>query len=421
MRRVAVAVLIALTPLLGGCWDMTEIEDSVFVASIGVDKAGDEYLWTFRLVEPEKLILGMLTAVPGEPGRLASGTISTRAANLQQAVELMQPGMARIISLEHVRWIAFGEDVARQGLAPLLSEFLRNNQIRRGIGVYVFRGARAVDGFLANRPVSDTNALKFFEGLRLVQKRFHLSPPLTLQHFYTRLMSPGLDPSLPVVGLNAGAKAKPGGELPELGERSLKAGETPRAGGNPDEFLGTAIFRGDKLAGLLTVDETQALLALRGDMGKAYASVPDPKDPQVRVSMRIHQENKPKYRAYFVGTRPRVAVQMQLEGEILSTPGKTIYTERDNRRLLEKHIARYLEQNSFVPLLERLHKEWGTDPAGFGQLFRSRFPTHDAWLAYNWSRHVPDLQVTVSVDMYIRRFGLLLGNPNFRFQYPGGK
>jgi spore germination protein KC len=332
----------------------------------------------------------------------------------------MQPGLARIITLEHVRWVAFGEDVARQGLSPLLSEFLRNNQIRRGIGMYVFRG-RTVEGFLANCPVSDTNALKFFEGLRLVQKRFHLAPPWTLQHFYTRLMSPGLDPSLPAVAVSAEAKAKLGAELPELGERSLKAGETPRAGGNPDEHMGTAVFRGDKLAGMLTVDETQGLLALRGEMGKAYASVPDPKEPQRRVSMRVHQENKPKYRAYFAGNRPHVDVQMQLEGEILSTPGTTNYTQRDNRRLLEKHIARYLEQNTFVPLLARLHKEWGADPAGFGQLFRTRFPTHDAWLDYNWSKHVPDLEVTVTVDMYVRRFGLLLGNPNFQFQYKGGK
>ena len=176
------------------------------------------------------------------------------------------------------------------------------------------------------------------------------------------------------------------------------------------------MFRGDRLAGMLTVDETAGLLALRGEMGKVYASVPDPRGEGLRLTLRLHQENKPKFRVSFAGDRPVVHVKLQFEGEVLSVPGRTDYTLPQNRRLLEQHIARHLEKETFIPLLKRVYGEWGADPVGFGQLFRSRFPTHDAWVAYRWPRHTKDLTATVEVDLFIRRFGMLLGNPKFEQQ-----
>ncbi|HWI52114.1 MAG TPA: Ger(x)C family spore germination C-terminal domain-containing protein [Symbiobacteriaceae bacterium] len=409
MRKRAAALLVTLALLMSGCWDMTEVSDTIYVASIGVDSAGEEFLWSFRLVEAEKLVLGMMTAVPGEPG-LAGGSLSVRSPSLEQAVQMIQPSLGRIVSLEHVRWIGISEEVARRGITSLLSQFLRNSQVRRGVSMYVFVG-RAVDGFLHNKPVSDTNSVKFFEGVRLVQKRMHLSPPMQLQHFYTRLMAPGVDPTLALVAVNFGAKAEPGGELPPVEGRSFKAGEVPRAGGNPVEFLGSGVFRADRLVGLLNINQTESLLSLRGELGKVYASVPDPREAGKLITLRFHQENKPQYRPSFVGKRPKVHVKLQFEGELLSTPGTTDYSRPENRRLLERYIAKFLQKEITTGFVELVYGEWGADPIGFGQLFRSRFPTQDAWLAYRWPDHVRDLAVTLEIEMFIRRFGMLLGNP----------
>lgn len=409
MRRRAMVGLILVALLLGGCWNRTEIEDTVFVASIGIDSVEDEYLWTFRIAETERLTLGMLTATASQPGKLASGVIVIRASSLQQAVQLLQPSIMRIISLEHVRWIGFGEPLARQGLSPVLSQLLRHNQIRRGTSTYVVRDS-ALKPFLQNRPVADVNPMKFFEGARLVQKRFRLSPPIQLQHVYARLTSPGVDPFMAVVGVNPRATQPHGSELPAMGDRSLKGGEVPRNGGNPPEFMGTAVFRGDKLAGILSVDETAGVLALRGEMGKVYMSVKDPKEEGVTITLRLHQENKPQYQAFFQGNRPAVHTKLQFEAELLSTPGKTDYSLPENRRLLEKHLATEYAGKLFSGLVGKVYKEWGADPAGFGQLFRTRFATFDDWLAYRWHDKVKETKVTVESDVFIRRFGMLLSS-----------
>jgi spore germination protein KC len=412
MRKRTIILLLMLLPGLVGCWDRTEIEDAAFVSSLGIDLDGNEYRFIFRVVEPEKLTTGMMSALPGDPGKLAAGNIAVRANSLEQAIKLVQPSMARILSLDHVRWIGVSDALAQKGLTPVVDQLLRHNQIRRGASLYVILGQDAIKPFLVNRPVADTNSIKFFEGLRLVQKRFHLGPPLQLQHFHSRLMAEGVDPMVTTIKPNMSAMRSPDSPLPPVDDRSFHAGETPRAGGNPVEHLGTAVFHGDRLAGVLSVDEGGFVLALRGEMGKLYFTLDDPREEGQVITLRVHQENKPQYRTAFVGGKPRVHVRLQFEGEILSSSGKTDYSLPQNRRALEDYMGKYFVNKGFNPLLEKVYRQWGSDPAGFGQLFRTKFPTSVAWRDYNWRTHVKDLAVTVEATMMIRRFGMLLENPD---------
>lgn len=406
MRKpVALALVLAL--LIGGCWDRREIEDTAYVVSIGVDEAGDEFLWTFRLVEAEQLPVGNLTSLPAAPGRLASGVVTARGSGLEQAVQLIQAGSSRIISLEHLRYVVIGAPVARRGLEPVIRQLVRHNEIRLGAGLAVATD-RAVDMFVNNRPVGEINPAKFMEGLLLVQRRLHLSPPIRVQHFLSRVLAPGTDPITALIAVNPTAAEEPGSSLPPMGGASYRAGDFPRAGGNPLELAGAAVFKGYRLAGTLTVDETAGLLALRGEMGKVYASVPDPVKAGSLISLRIHQENKPQYRIGWSGGRPAVAVKLQFEGEILAIPSGVDYTTPGQRLRLQRQLAQHQEETVFRPLVRKIYQDWGADPVGFGQIFRTRFPTFDAWLDYRWSERVQDLQVTVETEFFIRRFGLWL-------------
>lgn len=406
-RRAACLCLLCLAMLLGGCWNRTEIEDTAYIASIGVDAAESDYLWSFRIVQAENLPLGMLSPPPTHGKGGGTALIRVRATSLDSAVYMAQAGTHRILSLDQLRYVVFGEELARQGLGPVVEQLTDHYQVRPGVGVAVVMGT-AYDAFSAFQPGGDLNQVKVNEGMLLVQKRLHMSAPIRLQHFFTRLLASGVDPIMPLNAINPHATAAPSGPLPSPVGRSLHAGEFPRNGGNPLETAGTAVFRADRLVGTLTVDETHWLLALRGEHGKTYGTLQDPKDPSKVITLRFGQENRPKYQTSFVQGRPVVHVKLQMDAEIVANTGETDYSSPENRRLLETAIDRRLQQQ-LPEMIAKIYGEWGADPVGFGLLFRRQFPTFKAWLAYDWSRHQRDLQFSVEQQLFIRRFGLSLG------------
>jgi spore germination protein KC len=405
------AVLLVLLPLLAGCWDRTELDDTAFAMSVGIDEAGDEFLWTFRFFQAERVQVGMLAATP-QPQLQRFGLVTVRGRNLEQAVQLAQTGAGRIVSLEQLRIVVIGEAVAKRGVGSLLDQLVQHNQVRRGAAMVMARG-RAGEMFAAYHPLEHETPLKYVEGILLVAKRVHQTPYTRIQHFYGRYLSPGADPFLFLVAVKPPEERQqpPDPDLPPMSDQSRLAGDLPKAGGNPLEFAGTAVFRRDRLAGLLSVDETAALLALRGEMGKVYASVPDPLAPGQQVAFRFHQENKPKYWVSFQRGRPVVHVRIQLEAEIISMTGTTLYREPTNRHALEAFTVDHLRRTIYVPMLRKVYGEWGADAVGFGDMYRTQFPTFDAFLDYRWHDHIRELQADVTIDLFIRRFGMVIHHP----------
>lgn len=403
-RWLPILLLACLT--LSGCWDHVSIEDEVYPHTLAIDAMDEDLLFSIEVPQTQRVPTGMHTGGRPEATRLASPLLSARAKNLVQALQVLNSGVLRMVSLKQIRSVVISEEVAREGIEGILEELIRSVDVRRGVAIVVARGsAREVISTIA--PVAEMYPA-LAESVILTAKRLHMYPPIRLQQVIARLETSGSDPFVPLAAVNRQSLGSPE-DLPPWVGTSLKAGEFPRTGGSPVEHAGTAIFRRDRLVGTITVDETAALLALRGEMGKVYASIPDPLDPGHVITLRYHQENKPRYRASLRASRPVVSVHLQFEGEILGSPGKADYTKPENRRILERHVARMAETTNFATLIAKVYREWGADPAGFGHLFRSKFPTIDDWLGYNWPSHVKDLEVSVTTDMYIRRYGLLFG------------
>jgi spore germination protein KC len=408
-RRITLLLLVLVVGALsGGCWDRTELEDQAFIIFMGID----------RTPEGDLLVTAEVTQVQGVvhgQSKFAAKLLTARARTITEAIHVMNAGMSRQLTLRHLRGVLVGEALAREGLEPILMELMRSPVVRGTVWLAQARG-RAFEIILKFTPVSEFNPGQATEGLILQTKRLHLAPPGRMQNFINRLAAPGGDPILPTEGLNQGVTGEGKGEEPRWGPgKSAKAGELPRGGGNPMELAGTAVFVRDRLVGFLTVDETQMLLALRGEMGKAYITFPDPLAPKRMVSMRFHQENKPMRKASFQGKRPYVRTHLLFEGEVLAIPGGVDYVPGPARVQLER-AAEAHATNTIRQLLEKL-RQWGADPVGYGFLFRGRFATWPEWEAYNWRSHVRDLKVDATVKMRIRRYGIYTGPDRVR----GGK
>jgi Ger(x)C family germination protein len=322
-----------------------------------------------------------------------------------EALQILNGGMTRRLDLRHLRAVVVGEELGRAGLEPLVMEFLKS-PLARTSGIFLQASGSAHAVMSALRPVAETNPARMAEGITLQSKQMHLAPPVLLHHFINRLAGGGGDSYMPMIAINCSVAS--GADLPEpTRSNTALPGELPRAGGNPVEVVGTGIFRRDRLVGVLSVDETQMLLALRGKMGKTPLTLPDPLSPEEAVTIRLHQENFPKYQANYQKGRPHVDVHLLFEGEVLAVPSQVDYAAPKARQKLEQEGAASVSQ-TVNEMLAKL-RDWKADPVGFGQLYRGRFPSWQAWNEFDWPSHVGDLEVRVTAELRVRRYGLVLG------------
>lgn len=405
-HRALVALILLLAAILGGCWDRMELEDQIYLIAIGVDRAEEGGVSVTALVGISAQISagGVESAIKPDRVHLAARLITARGETITQALHVLNGGLTRRLDLRQLRAVIVGEALGREGLEPVIMELTRNPWARGNILLTQARG-RAFDVMRALSPVAEINPPKMVEGLIMQAKSLHLTPPLRMHHFLARHAAIGGDPFLSAMAVNPDVRSEPT-EPPGRTEGSALPGQLPRGSGNPVDFAGTAIYRGDKLAGFINVDHTQMLLALRGEMGKAYVTFPDPADPTRNVTMRFHIENMPKYTATLRNGRPHVKVRLLFEGEVLTAGGKN-YADPAARVELEQASARYILSKTKA-LLEQL-STWEADPVGFGHLYRGRFRTWEAWQNFGWHRRVGNVEVAVEAEMRIRRMGLLVG------------
>jgi spore germination protein KC len=402
IRRVGLGLLLAAALVLTGCWDRTEVEDMLFPVTLAID-AGTErqYRVSVRVPIPG----GVRSGVLGGQGRsTGQGEIlSAESDSISQAMLIINTSVARRVTLRHMRSLLIGEGLARRGLHDLFAEMQRNGEIRQTVAFLITRG-RAADVLKSARYTGETNPAKVPEGMLIVEKYLHMAPPIRLHHMINRTSAIGIDPFSPVVAINPQILTGEGAGGSEESE-SDPAGQLDRFDGNPVEVAGTAVFRGQRLVGFLTVDETQALLALRGEMGKAYMTIPHPKEKGRRILVRFQQENKPISRIYLTPAGPRGTASILFEGEVLS--GDEDYRDPAKRLALERSAAVFMTETA-SSVLQKL-KAWECDPVGYGLKVRRRFRTWSDWEAFGWSKRVGAMEIQVSARMRVRRFGLVLG------------
>ena len=174
---------------------------------------------------------------------------------------------------------------------------------------------------------------------------------------------------------------------------------------NPVEFAGTALFRGDKLVGILTTEETRTLSMLLGEHPSAFAVFEDPLEPANYVNIDLHLGRTPKIETKLNNGQPTITISLLLEGEITSIPSGIHYEETAYRTLLEEHVNQILRRR--VENLIALTQELRCDPAGISMHFRPCFRTYQEMEEANILDLYNRAGVEVTVITKIRRTGLM--------------
>ena len=433
------ALVMACTVIIGGCWGRTEVDDLALVMAIGLDKGENDTVYvTLQIAVPRAVASG--GAEGGGPsagggGARASLITTMRGRSILGLIDTANTYIDRRLSFVHSKLLVIGEDLAKEGLAPYISELVRFHEIRRTMFLVVAKGT-AREFITENEPVLEQNPAKNLELLTLAGRKAGLIPASQIQRFLVEMQSLGEEPLVILAGINKqqpspDEEKKKEGEAKEGGEGEKKsesenssrlfipieksdihyvAGKSPSIGGNPAELLGAAVFKGDKMVGEITGEEVRYVLYLRGTFKQGITVVQDPFAHSKFVAADLRLARPTQIRIKKGGDKFHINVNITLEGGLVGSQGEENYTDPKVLKAIEEQLVSEIEKGC-KDIIRKAQTTFSSDIFAFGNKSRHLAMTWREWQELDWREKFSQAAATVTVKVELRRTGLLFRSP----------
>jgi spore germination protein KC len=412
VRRILIASFLAvLVFAILGCNGGRETDEITYVVTLGIDAAPDGLLnVTYRMARP--------AALGGEAGKGGGETteiITITAPSLAVARDLLNSQVERSPNLSHIKVIIVGEELARHGLANTIVPIIRFREFRGSSFFLVAYRTTAENIIRTNKPVIEKLVSRWTEGMMGSAGESGYYQRTFLHNFLVDVKAGSGSPYATLIGIDPLAGHRHPSAGTTAGEKSEEflPGGTPRRGGNPVVLIGTALFSGDKMVGVLTNEETRMLSILTDQFHSGFLTVDDPLVPGLGVNVRIRPGRAARIDVRLADTRPVLEVDVLLEVEISALASGVNYETAEYNKLLEDRITEVIRHDMVktITYTQRL----GVDPVNFGRALRPRFSTYEEFRRFGWDEIYPTADVDVKVKTIIRRTGLMRQTSPIRY------
>jgi len=188
-RKLILAWIICMLPLLSGCWDLRYLDRLGVVYALGVDEdptGKNKLQLTVQVVLPQNVA----AETKGSIGGTAVTTFTEKGDTLFEAIRKMSTKTSRRLFFSHTQMLIISEKMARKGIYPLVDLIERNPDIRTDISVIVTRGVRAEDMLQLTTQMESIPVNQFREMVEVNQSAY-ASGYVVLVKELTRLLGRG--------------------------------------------------------------------------------------------------------------------------------------------------------------------------------------------------------------------------------------
>lgn len=451
MKRLKFIPALLLTLLLSGCMG-AEPNDIAYVVAMGFDKAeNNNYQITIQFAKPNQISGG--SSEEGGSGKEIVDNVTIEAPNLYSAVNTANNIVSKKFSLSHAKLMVFSQEIAEEGLEDLMETFIRSYEIRPDMYLAVAKGS-AGEYLTSVKPVIEVNPAKYYQ-LTYEQKGGTGIPKNTALNFYFSKNSQYRDGILPIAGIlngksegqsgesgsgsggssesggteggSSGGSSEGGGsgggsegsQSPEENEsqkeapinegefeydiKNYTAGEVAIKKKNESEAMGMALFKENKMVGMLGSIESEAYNIMSGNYDHGYISFYSEETPETPVTVRLQERKRPKIDVDV--KQKKINVKLYIESDLYSLPANYV-AEKDIGNF-EKNSKEAIKQYC-EDFLNKTVKEMGVDVLGFSHCARKDFLTYKDFAEYNVGEHLKDFEINVEPEFYVRRSGMTM-------------
>lgn len=373
-KLLFIIFLLASTFTLTGCWDLREINEIGLVMAVGVDKSedGNGFLVTVQVAKPSE-------AAPkeggggGEPVWIGSAEGKT----IFDAIRNIARFSSRRIMWAHNNIIIIGEDLAREGITPIVDFFTHNPELRMKTWVAVARGQ-------ASSYIGAKTGMENIPAISLALLfQYHKLPAKSIQSDMVDLFRDyKSEVTQPLLGV--------------LNQTTLKG-----AGKTEVELSGSAVFKNGKLVGWLSGEETRGLAWIRKEIDNAIISVSCDGESEALIAAELKQIDV-KTKSYVKGRKVAVDVTITALGNISEQDQPVDMTIDKFKANATKQLEEKVEEE-ISEAIKKLQEEFNSDAVFFGRTIHIQNKKEwYNWIKDDWEEIFPNITVNVKANIDVR-------------------
>ena len=396
MKKTALSALLLFALfLLGGCGGQ-EIESGLFVLSLAVDPAPDGNLTvTVKALSGTKETDAAGNAAGSPEGAAAAQggespdagleapepgyiVLSATAKSCLRALSLLSATTPRTVNLSQLREVVLSRTLAESGAALSILREIHAMYRANGEAVVVITPDDAGDFIRRQRAILGVRLSQYLEVLFDHFAQMDTIPPRArLAEVISDMESASAD-ALAVYA--AGNTFHDTLSLPGAADTDRLPGHLPRTAPAENEYLGSAMFSGGKMTGVLTGEETGLLCLMTGSAKRRIAFIGDAQyktNLPTRVRRRIDKETG--------------ALCVDIRMNLTRIAGGEDANQNE--------IAAYIEQRC-VSVLRKLQSA-GCDAAGFGRIAVRSAIDEEAFKRMDWQTRYETAPVRTSARVKV--------------------
>jgi spore germination protein KC len=364
--------------ILEGCWDRRELNDMSIVLGTAIDKQKGKNLEVTVQVLVPQATGGSQKSGMGSGGGPQVLIRSAAGRNIADAMSKVQEKFPRRLFWGHCKAYIFNEQVAKEGLHEEIDFLIRHPEARVRSHLFISKGNAG--SILALHP-----PLEHYlgEALRkLAEEKIGVN--ITLKDFQQMIIGEAGGAVLPYIQI-----------LPTIHGEPKKESIA--------NFIGTAIFRRDKMVGTIDDKVTRGILWLRNEAQVTSITMKFNKGNGT-VSLdpiREHTDLIP----YIENGKWKMTAKIDAEGGVIQNatnvnllnPEMTPKLQNELKKVIEKRIHKALKQ---------VQKGMKVDVFRFAEAFERKYP--DEWdkVKDQWNKVFPQVEVTLDIKTHVRRIGM---------------
>lgn len=386
MNKCMFGILI-LSLFLTGCWDRRELNQLAIALAMGIEKIEEEYQVSAQVVVPSEMSMK-----GGSAGSTKVTLYTARGETVYEALRKMTKDSPRKIYPGHLQMLVISEELAKEGIGESLDFLSRDWELRPDFYVVVTRNTSPLEILNVTTTLESIPANKMFNSLNISEQAWAGTKSITLDELIADLISDGKEAV--ITGIQLIGNAKIGSSKKNVESVSPAA---------LIQYDNLAVFKGEKLVGWLTEEETIGYSYVTNSVKTTVRPVSCPKEG--KATIEVVQSNS-DVKGYIRKGNPEVDINIEVEGNVGSVECKINLNELETINELEKAYEKEMIE-IICKTFDTLQKQYKTDIFGFGEAIHRSNPKEWNKMKDNWDEEFSTLKLNVQVDLKILRTGTI--------------